>query len=73
MVGGAVSHCEPADCRCHHSVNSVARPDGNRVIDWSFLISSTKYTDDCIKLISVTSFSAGKGTDEIENNVSLMI
>lgn len=37
VVGSAVSHCEPADCRCHHPVNSVARSDGNRIADWSFL------------------------------------
>lgn len=42
VVGSAVNHCEPADCRCHHPVNSVARPDGNRIADWSFLFSATK-------------------------------
>lgn len=41
MVGSAVSHCEPADCGCYHSVNSLARPDGNKIVDWSFLISAT--------------------------------
>lgn len=33
----------------------------------------TKYTNDYTKFMSVTSFSAGKGIDEIENNMSLLI
>lgn len=72
MADNIVSHCEPADCGYYCSVNSLARPDGNKTVDWSFLFSAT-YTDDCIKFMSVTSFNTGKRIDEIANNVVLLI